>query len=180
MGSTRQFYRKKLGQCLQPGSDVEEEEEGGEEEGNDASHPRQSYRSTVQSSGTQRNNDTIDTKTSAHNNLLVSQAYSSYQVPSIMTVALPKQAFSGNMKELHRKIETMMYRGENMIGCADQMRIAYVCKVCGKQGQKAQVQNHIEANHLEGISIPCNLCEKTFKLRESLRSHNTRSHTNHI
>ena len=35
MGSTRQFYRKKLGQCLQPGSDVEEEEEGGEEEGRD-------------------------------------------------------------------------------------------------------------------------------------------------
>ena len=35
LGSTRQFYRKKLGQCLQPGSDVEEEEEGGEEEGRD-------------------------------------------------------------------------------------------------------------------------------------------------
>ena len=34
VGSTRQFYRKKLGQCLQPGSDVEDEEEvGGEEAG---------------------------------------------------------------------------------------------------------------------------------------------------
>ena len=31
VGSTRQFYRKKLGQCLQPGSDVDEEEESGEE-----------------------------------------------------------------------------------------------------------------------------------------------------
>ena len=32
VGSTRQFYRKKLGQCLQPGSDVEDEEAIGEEE----------------------------------------------------------------------------------------------------------------------------------------------------
>ena len=154
------------------------EELDGEEEGYDASHPRQTYRSTIQRSDTKRNNDTIDTKTSSHNNLLVSQT--KYDVSSIKTGALPKEMFSGNIKDLYRKIESMMYRGENMIGCADQMRIAYICKVCGKQGQKSQVQNHIEANHIEGISLPCNLCEKTFKLRESLRSHKTRSHTNNI
>ena len=84
------------------------------------------------------------------------------------------------MKYLDRKIQTLMHRGENMIGCADQMRIAYVCKICGKQGQKSQVKNHIEANHLEGISIPCTFCEKIFKLSESLRSHKARSHANSI
>ena len=39
----------------------------------------------------------------------------------------------------------------------------YVCQSCGKEGTRPHIKNHIEANHLEGISIPCNICERTFR-----------------
>ena len=45
------------------------------------------------------------------------------------------------------------------------------CKVCGKEGMSHVIKNHIEANHLEGIIIPCNLCNKTFRSRAGFRQH---------
>ena len=55
----------------------------------------------------------------------------------------------------------------------------YKCKVCGKEGEKGNVRQHIEANHMEGISIPCKFCEKTFRSRHSLSQHNQTEHRNH-
>ena len=95
-----------------------------------------------------------------------------------MAVALPKHKFSGDMMQLDEKVESLMSRGENMIrNGAKKMATVYVCKVCGKEGLKTNIKNHIEANHLEGISIPCNICEKTFSSRYSLGYHNSRFHT---
>ena len=87
-------------------------------------------------------------------------------------MALPKQEFSGDMRELDEQIETMMGQGENLIkhGAKGMIR-AFVCKVCGKEGQKCNIKDHIEANHLEGINIPCSFCEKSFRSRDSLRHH---------
>ena len=34
------------------------------------------------------------------------------------------------------------------------------CKVCGKEGMGSAIKDHIEANHIVGIVLPCNLCEK--------------------
>ena len=48
---------------------------------------------------------------------------------------------------------------------------ARICKVCGKEGRQSNIRDHIEANHLEGIVLPCNLGEKTFRSRVSLRHH---------
>ena len=56
------------------------------------------------------------------------------------------------------------------------MRKANVCKVCGKEGQIVAIRDHIEANHLEGVAIPCNFCEKTFRSRHSLRNHRRSQH----
>ena len=62
----------------------------------------------------------------------------------------------------------MMGRSETRVrGQNRQMIKAYVCKVCGKEGQKTNIKNHIECMHMEGISIPCNLCEKTFRSRNA-------------
>ena len=47
----------------------------------------------------------------------------------------------------------------------------YKCKACGKEGRNAQLKAHIQANHLEGFSIPCNFCEKTFRSKCSLKGH---------
>ena len=52
--------------------------------------------------------------------------------------------------------------------------IAYVC---GKEGQKHVIKDHIEATHMDGISILCNVCEKTFRSRIALRMHIRRDHS---
>ena len=86
--------------------------------------------------------------------------------------------FSGNMNELDEKIETMMYKGENKVKSENKMVPAYVCKVCGKKNRRSYLKNHIESNHLEGISFPCNRCEKTSKTRSALKFHNSHFHHN--
>ena len=130
---------------------------------------------------TQKKTGILETKIPLQEKLNPSQSYSEDQINSSREVALPKQHFSGDMKELGEQIETMIGRGENMVrGSQKQMIKAFVCKVCGKEGQKTNIKDHIEANHIEGISIPCSLCEKTFRSRDSLRHHYKRSHNQHL
>ena len=33
------------------------------------------------------------------------------------------------------------------------------------------IMDHIEAYHIAGISIPCDICERVFKSRNSLKGH---------
>ena len=99
------------------------------------------------------------------------------QIDPEMTIAIPNQQYSENMKELDGQIETMMGRGESMITVGNQTRKAYACKVCGKEGQRINIINHIEANHLVGIAIPCNPCGKVFRSRYTLRWHTNQHHT---
>ena len=68
-----------------------------------------------------------------------------------------------------------MEKSQNKV--ADGSQIAYRCKVCGKEGFSTQIKDHIEANHIEGIVIPCNLCDKTFRSRNNFRQHK-RNHQN--
>ena len=52
----------------------------------------------------------------------------------------------------------------------------FICKLCGKEGKKSiDMQRHIET-HLEGLSYSCQLCRKTFRSRNSLRTHRTQFH----
>ena len=50
----------------------------------------------------------------------------------------------------------------------------YICNACGKEGPHSQVSDHIEVDHLEGVSIPCNFCGKFFRSRHSKAVHITR------
>ena len=120
----------------------------------------------------QRKNETFETKIAMPNNSFLTQTYPKDQIAPIMSVALPKHEFSGDIEELDKKIESMMARGENMIRKGPNGMVkAYICQICGKEGQQSNIKDHIEANHLAGISIPCSLCEKTFRSRDSLRHH---------
>ena len=85
--------------------------------------------------------------------------------------------FPGYMAELDEKVKSMMEKGQNMISYGKgNMRKANVCKICGKEGQIVAIRDHIEANHLEGISLPCSHCEKTFRSRSALRLHKSSHH----
>ena len=90
------------------------------------------------------------------------------QINSERRVALPNFV-SGDLKELDEKVKSLMTFSENRIG-KEQGR-ARICKVCGKEGHSMGIRDHIEANHLEGVSLPCNVCEKTFRSRMILRKH---------
>ena len=79
-----------------------------------------------------------------------------------------------NFEELEERVRSMMEKSQNYL--ANGRWRADICKVCGKEGQADVIKNHIEANHLEGIVIPCNNCEKTFRCRNSLRKHKQRDH----
>ena len=58
---------------------------------------------------------------------------------------------SGALKELEESVRAMMEKSQN--NYANGQQKAYLCKVCGKEGKGNAIKDHIEANHLEGISI---------------------------
>ena len=92
---------------------------------------------------------------------------------------LPIQDYSGtDLSALEEKVKSIMEKGQNMIpsGAKGMRRRSFICKMCGKEGLSKDNGDHIEANHLEGISIPCGSCGKTFSSRGSLGVHERRFH----
>ena len=87
-------------------------------------------------------------------------------------------SFSGVIEEVEERVKSMMEKSKNKIFHAQRYVSADVCKVCGKEGLGSHIKDHIEANHLEGIIIPCNLCDKTFRSRKGFRNHKLHHHTN--
>ena len=72
-----------------------------------------------------------------------------------------------NIQELDENVKSMMTKSQSFI----HGRRADMCTICGKEGKGNNIMDHIEANHLDGVSIPCNYCEKTFRSRSGLRKH---------
>ena len=91
------------------------------------------------------------------------------------TLAIPRNK-SGDFEELDAKLKSMMEKSQNRI--ANGAQLAHICKVCGKEGHGKTIKDHIEANHLDGVVIPCNLCDKTFRSRRTLRHHKPSHLTN--
>ena len=85
--------------------------------------------------------------------------------------------FSSDLEELllDARVISMMEKSGNYLANKGKKR-AHMCKICGKEDERSNIKDHIEANHLEGIVIPCNFCEKTFRSRNALRSHILRQH----
>ena len=81
---------------------------------------------------------------------------------------------SEDFDELEEKVNSMMEKSQNKT--ADGKRFAYICKVCRKEGHSPNIKDHIEANHLEGIIIPCDLCDKTCRSRKRLAFHKMQEH----
>ena len=76
---------------------------------------------------------------------------------------------SGDVQELDAKVKSLMEKSQNR--ASDGAR-ASICKVCGKEGQWVAIRDHIEVKHLEGVTLPCNVCGKIFRSRAMLRKHN--------
>ena len=89
------------------------------------------------------------------------------------TVALTSY-FSGDFLELDKKCHSMMEKTSTRH--KNGLHVLYRCTVCGKEDVNQNLKSHIEINHLDGVSIPCNLCEKTFRSRKSMYRHNREIH----
>ena len=79
-----------------------------------------------------------------------------------------------DLVELGKKVKSMMSRSEKRLYNGKQK--AAICNVCGKEGASTGIRDHIEANHLEGVSLPCNFCGKTSSSRHALTMHILRKH----
>ena len=72
-----------------------------------------------------------------------------------------------NTEEIDQKISEFMVRGDDG---------NYSCGYCGKvDTHVGHMKNHIET-HMEGLSFPCQSCDKTFRSRNSLNFHKSRYH----
>ena len=76
---------------------------------------------------------------------------------------------AGDLQELDEKVKSMMENSPNLTPNGREK--AKMCKVCGKEGYNVGIRDHIEANHLQGVALPCNICEKTFRSRQRFRKH---------
>ena len=81
--------------------------------------------------------------------------------------------FSEDLQELDRSTTSMMEKTSRKNATGHPF---YRCKECGHEAISGHMKTHIEAKHLEGVSIPCNFCEKTFRCRSSQMVHNNVKH----
>ena len=79
------------------------------------------------------------------------------------------QTLLRDLKELSERVKSVMVKSQNRISNGGEH--AHICTVCGKEGKMSNIKEHIEANHLKGIALPCNTCEKVFKTRRSMMRH---------
>ena len=74
------------------------------------------------------------------------------------TIAITKESEGIELQELDQQINSMMKFSQVKVEGQGRMRI---CKVCGKEGQRSNIMDHIEAHHITGFSHDCGICGKT-------------------
>ena len=83
-----------------------------------------------------------------------------------------KDNISKEMQELSAKVKSLMTKGDKVF----YGKQGSVCRECGKEGSSSLIKSHIEVDHIDGIVIPCNSCDHTFRSSQSLRKHNAKLH----
>ena len=72
---------------------------------------------------------------------------------------MPVALVSDDVQELNEKVKSLMDFSENRV--ANGKGRARICKVCGKEGEMANIKTHIESNHItSNISHSCDICGK--------------------
>ena len=75
-------------------------------------------------------------------------------------ISIPNCRVSVENNELNEQINSMIQKGDKKLKNGKR---SSVCTVCGKEDQRSNIIDHIEANHIEGMTHPCSLCGKTFR-----------------
>ena len=69
--------------------------------------------------------------------------------------------------DLDEQIKSMMTKAD--VG-------TWKCNICGKQSKHSHMIDHIEANHITGVSHACDICGKTSRSRHALATHKNSFH----
>ena len=79
--------------------------------------------------------------------------------------------------QLDEQISSMMESTKKKLTRRNGKRTkAFICKVCGREGEHTAIRRHIEAHHITDISHSCDICGKTSRSRHGLRQHIERDH----
>ena len=89
-------------------------------------------------------------------------------------VALPNDKISVGLGDLDDQIRSMITKSE--ISAGQGKGFMATCNMCGKQGPYFSMPNHVEANHITGVSHACDICGKTSRSRHALRLHISYKH----
>ena len=90
----------------------------------------------------------------------------------------PVTLVSTDVQQLDEEVKAMMGTSENMLTVGNETRRARICKVCGKEGQRANILTHIESNHIiSNVSHSCEICGKISRSRHGLRLHKAKEHS---
>ena len=82
-----------------------------------------------------------------------------------------------DIESLDQQVKSMMIFSDNAAPGKAAGR-ARICKVCGKEGSMQSIMQHIESNHINGISIPCDFCGKSLNSRAAMANHKSQQHRN--
>ena len=103
--------------------------------------------------------------------------YSEDSITAFKSEALAKMEF----KDLDDQLNSMMALGKsNIPDGSNGFPRATICRICGNNGRRSDVETHIEGNHIEGISIPCSSCQKTSRTRIAFRKHIKLNHNTNV
>ena len=89
------------------------------------------------------------------------------------TVGVTDFTAVADMQDLDDKIRSMMAKSEKR---ASDNRKERICTECGKEGPWNVIRDHIEANHITGVSHTCNICGKETRSRSGLKQHKSLHH----
>ena len=93
------------------------------------------------------------------------------EIPPKSPVHLGTPPIVGDLELLDTQVKSMMIYSDNILGGNYGNRRARSCTVCGKEGYRNDIMNHIEAHHITGVSHSCRFCSKTFRNRHTMKMH---------
>ena len=89
-------------------------------------------------------------------------------------VAVTNSGVIADLQDLDEQIKSMITKTNISAGLGK--GFLATCNVCGQQKPFRQMPQHIEANHITGISHSCDLCGKTSRSRNALKVHKIAYH----
>ena len=91
---------------------------------------------------------------------------------------MPVALISEEVQKLDEQIRSLMEVSETILTIGNRTVRAKICKVCGKEGQTANIMTHIESNHIttSNLSHSCDICGKNSRSKNGLRLHKAKEH----